>query len=118
MASLLFNGCDRIRQPIRVLSTLTFGTLRRAWSNHGLCDLAHAAPAPIQSIENIKRFLHRKWRQQMTAKNPSPSPAPSVIKTEVEITDTELAKVTGGKVHIHDMSFARTVDAASPVLMQ
>jgi type VI protein secretion system component Hcp len=52
----------------------------------------------------------------MTAKNPSP--APFVIETEVEITDTELDKVTGGKAHIHDMSFTKTVDAASPVLMQ
>ena len=52
----------------------------------------------------------------MTAKNPSP--ASFVIKTEDEITDSELDKVTGGKGHIHDMSFTRPMDVASPVLMQ
>jgi hypothetical protein len=62
------------------------------------------------------RLLHPKWRQQMTAKNPSP--ASFVIKTEDEITDSELDKVTGGKGHIHDMSFTRPMDVASPVLMQ
>ncbi len=53
----------------------------------------------------------------MTAKNPSPSPAPSVIKTEDEITDTELDKVTGGKVNIHYLSITKKVDKASPTLM-
>jgi bacteriocin-like protein len=53
----------------------------------------------------------------MTAKNPSPSPAPSVINTEDEITDTELDKVSGGKVNVHDISITKLVDKASPVLM-
>lgn len=51
----------------------------------------------------------------MTAKNPIP--APFVIKTEDEITDTELDKVTGGKVNVHDLLITKHVDKASPTLM-
>jgi hypothetical protein len=71
----------------------------------------------MRAVESIDQAIPSpQWRQQMTAKDPSPSRAPFVIKTEDEITDTELDKVTGGKVHIHDMSFTRPVDVSSPVL--
>ena len=45
------------------------------------------------------------------------------IKKPVEITDmplpeSELEKVAGGKVSLHDLSFTHNVDKASPVLMQ
>jgi type VI protein secretion system component Hcp len=46
------------------------------------------------------------------------SRAPSFNETKDKITDAELNKVTGGKAHIHDMSFTKTVDASSPVQMQ